>query len=106
MRCRQCQSENPPQNAFCHSCGTPLASAGAAPAAPSVIHTPMVRCATCGVENGKNMQFCRMCGSELASAAAQAAAGGLAVDISRAPQPQPVVTAPAPGPSPALAGPV
>jgi pSer/pThr/pTyr-binding forkhead associated (FHA) protein len=74
MLCRQCQSENPPQNAFCHSCGTPLGGAGGARrgAAPAAAAAPAGnRCALCGTENAKNMQFCRTCGSELGARAAE-----------------------------------
>src|SRR5690242_1112514 len=68
MLCRRCQSDNPPQNAFCHSCGTPLGSPAPPPAqAPA---PGMVLCSLCGTENPKKMQFCRTCGSQLAASSA------------------------------------
>jgi pSer/pThr/pTyr-binding forkhead associated (FHA) protein len=73
MICRQCQRDNPPQNAFCHACGAPMGSAGQVGAtAPVAAVLTMesanaTRCPRCGSENGQNMQFCRTCGSDLTS---------------------------------------
>ncbi len=96
MLCPQCQRDNPPQNAFCHACGSPLA----APAAPPPAAAPPVglRCQRCGTENSKNLQFCRTCGSSLAGLAAPAVSAQPAAS-------QPLPTAAMPGPTDPAPGP-
>ncbi len=75
MICRQCQRDNPPQNAFCHACGAPMGGGGqvgsSAAVEPMAAAAPSAtRCPRCGSDNGRNMQFCRTCGSDLTSVSA------------------------------------
>jgi pSer/pThr/pTyr-binding forkhead associated (FHA) protein len=71
MICRQCQRDNPPQNAFCHACGAPMGGAGQVGSSAAVgdvmaaAAATTARCPRCGTENGRNTQFCRTCGSDL-----------------------------------------
>src|SRR5579871_280073 len=51
MRCSVCSTENPPENRYCHSCGTPFST----------------RCANCGHQGSPTARFCGACGSSLES---------------------------------------
>ena len=83
MICSHCQRENPPHNAFCHACGTPLsggASDAAHPAVQPVAPKAVAqRCARCGTDNPKQLQFCRTCGSDLTAGAGAPAQRAAAV---------------------------
>lgn len=83
MQCSRCQRDNPPGNAFCHSCGGPLGGyESSAPRGASQ------ECPRCGADNGPNVQYCRACGTDLARASGSAAASS-----SRPPRPQGAVCA-------------
>src|SRR5690242_17793616 len=85
MICRQCQRENPPQNAFCHTCGAPIPSQSPAPM-PEAQPVATARCQRCGTENAKTMQFCRTCGSDLIAARAAEPRSGAAPPLANAAQ--------------------
>jgi predicted amidophosphoribosyltransferase len=108
MICSHCQRENPPHNAFCHACGTPL-SGGASSSAQSAAAAPAAkpiasRCSRCGTDNPKQMQFCRTCGNDMTAAAA-AAPPNRAPAAAPANAPPPLASLPAIAPLPATGAP-
>jgi pSer/pThr/pTyr-binding forkhead associated (FHA) protein len=107
MLCGQCQRENPPQNAFCHACGTPLAPKAAPPPAP-VAAAPRAQvqpdagaarvCARCSGKGDPNARFCKFCGSPFDDATGAPASE----PAFQAPAPPPLSPAPARGADAAL----
>src|SRR5689334_13144441 len=60
IRCATCGAENPPDNRFCETCGTVLA-------------TP---CLNCGAPVPRSARFCGRCGTPVGEPAAAVDAGG------------------------------
>ena len=103
MLCRQCQRENPPQNAFCHTCGSPLGRsvpAVAAQQAPAAASRPT--CQRCSGQGDPNARFCKFCGSPFG--AQKAPASEPAFQALSVPPPSPQVV-PAQSPQAAALGP-
>ena len=67
MLCGNCHKENPPSNAFCHTCGTRLDGQKAAAVAEPRADNQLFRCPKCNAANRPTMRFCRECGAELMS---------------------------------------
>jgi pSer/pThr/pTyr-binding forkhead associated (FHA) protein len=121
MLCSHCQRENPPQNAFCHACGTPLAvlaapvparspavKALAAEAAAPIAQRPVLSaaavarakgaaptCRRCSGKGDPNARFCKFCGSPFDEPAAPVSEQAFQAVV--APPPNPPLAAQQPG---------